>query len=209
MNSEGEDLLGAIESMLSNVFIPALVACSKWGQFAEVLDTAKRQKFVGKLSGFASILSNARESIADTVGLTPCSNPYLAKVLTPADITAAVTKPDLVEAAEKCTQGWCREIEQILAWSEQMRKEADDVGPRAELLYWKKRMAKFDSLISSIKSPQCRVVINILVVSKSKVLKASPLSCLVSISKMYSFTSDICMISAMEVSGQYHHRLFQ
>ena len=52
-----------------------------------------------------------------------------------------------------------------------MRKEADDVGPRAELEYWKKRMAKFDSLTTCVKSPQCRVVINVLVASKSKVLQ--------------------------------------
>ena len=171
LESKGDGLLGAIESLLGHVFIPALTTCTKWGQLASCLDVSKRQNFVGKLSSFVSVLSNARESIADTVGLTPCSNPSLARVLTPADITAAVTKPDLVEAAEKCTQGWCKEIEQILAWSEQMRREADDVGPRAELQYWKKRMAKFDSLISSIKLPQCRAVINILVVSKSKVLK--------------------------------------
>ena len=171
LNSKEEGLLGAMESMLCNVFIPALTSCSKWGQCTEGLDALKKQKFVGKLSSFSSILSNAQESIADTVGLTPCSHPLLTRVMTPADITAAVTKPDNVEAAEKCTQKWCKEIEQILAWSEQMRKEADDVGPRAELQYWKKRMAKFDSLISSIKSPQCRAIISILVVSKSKVLK--------------------------------------
>ena len=52
-----------------------------------------------------------------------------------------------------------------------MRKEADNVGPRAELEYWKKRMAKFDSLTTCVKSPQCRVVINVLVASKSKVLQ--------------------------------------
>ncbi len=173
MNDNGEGLLGAIESVLGNVFIPALSTCSKWGYSASALNAAKKQKFVSKLSSFASILSNAQESIADTVGLSSCSHPSLAKICSPADITAAVTKPDMVEAAEKCTLGWCKEIEQILAWSEQMRKEADDVGPKAEVQYWKKRMAKFDSLICSIKSPQCRAIINILVVSKSKVLKVS------------------------------------
>ena len=52
-----------------------------------------------------------------------------------------------------------------------MRKEADDVGPRAELEYWKKRMAKFDSLTTCVKSPQYRAIINVLVASKSKVLQ--------------------------------------
>ena len=55
--------------------------------------------------------------------------------------------------------------------SEQMRKEADYVGPRAELEHWKKRLAKFDSLTKCIKSHECRTVVAILVAAKSKVLK--------------------------------------
>ena len=39
---------------------------------------------------------------------------------------------------------WSRQIEQVLAESEQMRREADDIGPVAELNYWKGRMAKFN-----------------------------------------------------------------
>ena len=54
-----------------------------------------------------------------------------------------------------------------------MRKEADDVGPKAELDYWKKRLARFDSLTACVKSPQCRNVVSILVAAKSKVLKVS------------------------------------
>lgn len=39
---------------------------------------------------------------------------------------------------------WSKQIEQVLAESEQMRREADDIGPTAELAYWKSRMAKFN-----------------------------------------------------------------
>ena len=52
-----------------------------------------------------------------------------------------------------------------------MRKEADAVGPRAELEHWKKRMAKFDSLTACVRSPHYRAVINVLVASKSKVIE--------------------------------------
>ena len=37
-----------------------------------------------------------------------------------------------------------------------MRKEADNVGPKAELDHWKKRMAKFNSLLDQIKGPDCK-----------------------------------------------------
>ena len=60
---------------------------------------------------------------------------------------------------------------QILTESEQMRKEAYDIGPKAELEHWKKRLAKFDSLTACVKDPQCRMVVSLLVASKSKVLK--------------------------------------
>ena len=54
-----------------------------------------------------------------------------------------------------------------------MRKEAYDIGPKAELDHWKQRLAKFDSLTACVKNPQCRTVITLLVASKSKVIKVS------------------------------------
>lgn len=35
-----------------------------------------------------------------------------------------------------------------------MRKEADDIGPAAELDHWKQRMAKFSALLDEIKTPR-------------------------------------------------------
>ena len=70
------------------------------------------------------------------------------------------------------------DLVQVLAESEQMRKEADDTGPMAELEHWKMRMAKFNSLVEQIKSNECRTVIGMLQTAKSRVLKVSfkPLS---------------------------------
>ena len=127
--------------------------------------------FLSKLSSFVAVIANARASIANTVKLSPCKHPILADISTPSEIMAAATNSETVEAAEMCTKVWCKEIELILTQSEQMRKESDSVGPRAELEHWKKRMAKFDSLTTCVKSPQCRAVINVLVAGKSKVLQ--------------------------------------
>ena len=62
---------------------------------------------------------------------------------------------------------------QVLAESEQMRKEADDVGPKAELDHWKKRMAKFNTLVDQIKGPDCKAVVGVLLAAKSKLIKVS------------------------------------
>ena len=53
-----------------------------------------------------------------------------------------------------------------------MRKEADNVGPRAELEYWKKRMAKFNALVTHVKSRDSKVLLSVLQIAKSKLLKA-------------------------------------
>lgn len=79
--------------------------------------------------------------------------------------------PDTVEKLEELCLQWCRQIEQVLAESEQMRKEADDIGPAAELDHWKKRMAKFNSLLEQVKSPRCKATVGVLHAAKSKVLK--------------------------------------
>lgn len=52
-----------------------------------------------------------------------------------------------------------------------MRKEADDTGPLAELEHWRQLMARFNALLEQIKSHECRIVINILNVARSKVLR--------------------------------------
>lgn len=52
---------------------------------------------------------------------------------------------DLHEKLEELLATWSKQIEQVLAESEQIRREADDIGPTAELTYWKARMAKFNT----------------------------------------------------------------
>lgn len=60
---------------------------------------------------------------------------------------------------------------QVLAENNQLRKEADDLGPRAELEHWKKRLSKFNYLLDQLKSPDVKVVLAVLAAAKSKLLK--------------------------------------
>ena len=54
-----------------------------------------------------------------------------------------------------------------------MRKEADDTGPMAELEHWRMRMAKFNSLVEQINARDCRAVLRIMHIAKSKTLKVT------------------------------------
>ncbi len=65
---------------------------------------------------------------------------------------------------------WCKQIETVLAESEQMRREADEIGPHHELDHWKARMVKFNSITDQLKSPVCKKVISILTTVKSKTI---------------------------------------
>ena len=51
---------------------------------------------------------------------------------------------ELVEELEGVVLLWANQIKQVLTESEQMRKEADDIGPSAELEHWKSRMTTFN-----------------------------------------------------------------
>uniref|UniRef100_A0A8C3PTP3 Dynein axonemal heavy chain 5 n=1 Tax=Calidris pygmaea TaxID=425635 RepID=A0A8C3PTP3_9CHAR len=59
----------------------------------------------------------------------------------------------------------------VLAENNQLRKETDDLGPRAELDYWKKRLSKFSYLMEQLKSPDVKAVLGVLTAAKSKLLK--------------------------------------
>lgn len=52
---------------------------------------------------------------------------------------------EIVEKMEELLVKWNRQIELVLVESEQIRRESYDVGPNAELVYWKCRMTKFNS----------------------------------------------------------------
>nr|XP_035941036.1 dynein heavy chain 5, axonemal-like [Halichoerus grypus] len=66
---------------------------------------------------------------------------------------------------------WIRQTEQVLAENNQLRKEADDLGPRAELEHWKKRLSKFNYLLDQLKSPDVTTALAVLAAARSKLLK--------------------------------------
>jgi len=54
-----------------------------------------------------------------------------------------------------------------------MRREADDTGPYAEFEHWRQLNARFNSVLEQIRSHDCRMAIQILHISKSKILKVT------------------------------------
>ncbi|NWI97343.1 DYH5 protein, partial [Pitta sordida] len=77
---------------------------------------------------------------------------------------------EVTEKLEEVIGIWTKQIRQVLVESEQIRREADDIGPSAELEYWKTRMSLFSSLLDEIKSSRVKKMISILRAARSKTL---------------------------------------
>ncbi|XP_007895756.2 dynein axonemal heavy chain 5 [Callorhinchus milii] len=169
--SEG-NLLQGLEKLLASVMVPALRSQENWGSVKDGLKNAEVQEFLESLDKFVGNLSSARKNMESNIILEDVDSRYsLDNLHNVSDFMVAAGNTEFVEQLESVLTVWTKRIENVLAESEQMRKEADDIGPSAELDHWKSRMAKFNSLLDQIKSPQVRKVVGILQVAKSRSLK--------------------------------------
>jgi hypothetical protein len=76
-----------------------------------------------------------------------------------------------LEKCEKLVTSWCKVVEDVVAASQQLRTEADNVGPHAELEHWKSRTATFNGLLEQMTCKATTSVIGVLNAGKSKVLE--------------------------------------
>ncbi|XP_036931609.1 dynein heavy chain 5, axonemal isoform X2 [Acanthopagrus latus] len=166
-------LLKSVEQLLSEIFIPTLRKMDHgWGEAASPQAQAVKQDFLSSLESFVSVLAGAQESLQEKVTLKACDVFDLRVLKGPSDYMAAANSAETTEKIEACMKVWIKQIEQVLAESEQLRKEADDLGPRAELDHWKKRMSRFNYLLDQLKSPDVKAVLGVLLMAKSKLIKS-------------------------------------
>jgi dynein heavy chain len=117
-----------------------------------------------------SVLDCAQESLDDKVILKPCENYDLSQIQNASDYISVANNTEALNAIEEAVKGWMKQIEIVLAESEQIRTEADNIGPRAELEYWKKRTNKFNSLFDRIKDHNVKSALGVLQTAKSRIL---------------------------------------
>ncbi|XP_065523675.1 dynein axonemal heavy chain 5 [Lathamus discolor] len=173
MNVGRDGLLKSVEQLISEIFIPALQTMDHgWVELTEPkLASTVKQNFLNSLEVFVSVLSGTQQSLLEKINLKNCETYDLKNLRGPSDYLMAANSTDALEKIEVCMKGWTKQIEQVLAENDQLRKEADDLGPRAELDYWKKRLSKFNYLTGQLKSPDVKAVLGVLTAAKSKMLK--------------------------------------
>jgi dynein heavy chain len=167
-------VLESLDHMVSDVLQPVLRQNENWGKLAS--GDQQRDQFFDALYRFQSALAEASVAVAHRVELKPFKPAEgqprldLSQLKGPAETARLAQEPKTVEQLEALLQEWCQQLEQVIAESEQMRKEADNVGPRAELEHWKSVMARFNGVLDQIKKPECQTVINVLLQAKSRLL---------------------------------------
>ncbi|XP_069033626.1 dynein axonemal heavy chain 5 [Embiotoca jacksoni] len=168
-----DGVLNSVETLLAHVMLPALSSQQTWGSLQDVASSPDVQSFLSSVGQFITDLSSARINVETRFQLQPLELPEAVSTLSsPADYTAAANNSELVERLEGVVSAWTNQIKQVLTQSEQMRKEADDVGPSAELEHWKRRMVTFNSLMEEVKHPQVKRTLGVLQVARSWVLRA-------------------------------------
>ncbi|CAL8289381.1 unnamed protein product [Merluccius merluccius] len=172
LDTTGVGLLKSVEQLLSEVFIPTLRKMNHgWGELASPQALAVKRDFMASLDSFVSVLAGAQDNLQEKVNLTECEGFDLRTLRGPSDYMAVANSTEILERIEACLKVWIKQIEQVLAESDQLRKEADDLGPRAELDHWKKRMSRFSYLLDQLKTPHVKAALGVLIVAKSKLIK--------------------------------------
>ncbi|CAJ1081553.1 dynein axonemal heavy chain 5 isoform X1 [Xyrichtys novacula] len=165
--------LNSLETLLTQIMVPALRSQQTWGSVQEGTSSPDVQSFLSPVDKFISNLSSTRVNMERKFQLQQVHLPdAISQLSSPADYTAAANNSELVERLEGVVSVWINQIKQVLTESEQIRKEADDVGPSAELEHWKRRMVTFNSLMEEVKRPQVKRTLGVLQVTKSRLLRS-------------------------------------
>ncbi|XP_056155233.1 dynein axonemal heavy chain 5 [Lampris incognitus] len=169
------NILQSLERLLSDIMLPALRSQQTWGSVKEGLSCPDVQTFLSSVDRFISNLASARSNMDTKFHLLLPSQTELTAAMqdlsSPAEYTSAANNSELVQHLEGVVLTWVNQIKQVLTESEQVRKEADDVGPSAELELWKRRMTTFNSLMEEVKRPHVKRTLGVLQVARSRTLR--------------------------------------
>ncbi|XP_059501668.1 dynein axonemal heavy chain 8-like [Stegostoma tigrinum] len=166
-----DGILSGAEKMLGNIFVHAISASDKWGALNQSIHGHREKKaFKDIIRRYVRFLNGALTSLEKAVVLKS-ETVDLSQLRSFEQVTAAASNPEIILQLENVLLMWHNQLEQVLAQSNQVRKEAEDSGPLTELEHWKCTSAKFNSIIEQLKGQHCKAVINVLNTSHSKMLK--------------------------------------
>ncbi|XP_060709267.1 dynein axonemal heavy chain 8-like [Hemiscyllium ocellatum] len=166
-----DGILSGAATMLENIFLPAISATGNWGGLNQDVNREREKKaFKDIIRRYITFLNATKTSLEKAVVLKS-ETLDLTQLRSFEQVKAATSNPEMILQLENLLLTWHNQLEQVLAQSNQVRKEAENSGPLTELEYWKCMSAKFNSIIEQLRGQHCKAVINVLKASQSKMLK--------------------------------------
>ncbi|XP_059501105.1 dynein axonemal heavy chain 8-like [Stegostoma tigrinum] len=166
-----DGVLSGAATMLENIFLPAISASGNWGALNQYVHGERDKKaFKDIIRRYITFLNGTKTSLEKAVVLKS-EKLDLSLLRSFEQVKAAASNPEMILQLENLLLTWHNQLEQVLAQSNQVRKEAENSGPLTELEYWKCMSAKFNSIIEQLRGQHCKAVINVLKASHSKMLK--------------------------------------
>ncbi|XP_035999780.1 dynein heavy chain 8, axonemal [Fundulus heteroclitus] len=151
--------------------LPILEGQESWGALDQSRHGEKLKKnFMDNYKHFLSELDDLQVRNNAVVRLSPATNIDLSKLTCLDEMKAAAANFEMVQELEDLLSRWCKEIEQVLTEDDQLRK-IDHEGPLSELEHWKKKHLQFNSIVNHTKSEECKAVVMVLYIRRSKMIK--------------------------------------
>ncbi|XP_039872861.1 dynein heavy chain 8, axonemal-like isoform X1 [Simochromis diagramma] len=154
-----------------NFLLPALDAPQNWGTIESRHGVKCKENLMYTIKRCLDSLEEIHISNKYIVHLTTFTHIDFSKLASLNDMKTAAANCEMVHQLEKNLLQWCKEIEQVLIESDQLRKGADSEGPLSDLEHWKGMSIRFNSIITHIKSQKCKTVVMVLHISRSKTVK--------------------------------------
>ncbi|VDL91883.1 unnamed protein product, partial [Schistocephalus solidus] len=173
MHPKAGQLFEEVGFLMQDVYLPLFLSMQEGGGLGKGEPTVSAASdFIESYHGFLNTLHNALENTSyNLLGNNEEDKQFLEQAVTIPDIKGLVGSGERLAKLENILHSWTAQIQLVLNEAEQIRREADDVGPSAELAYWRMRMAKFNRLLEQLVSPEVRTVTVALSFAKSRGMK--------------------------------------
>ncbi|CAH8650310.1 unnamed protein product [Schistosoma curassoni] len=160
-----KDFLNAFGNLLDSLMLPQLQAIPN-KVFVEKTVPIDVQKLdlVEYTKKFVKILKETSEFLENRFHFKSFQNKSFEKIQSTLDTKriSSVVNPDMLKELEIYAETWINQLEQVMVIADQIRKEADNTGPRVELEYWRRRMITFNTIFEEMNKHNCKIVFGIL-----------------------------------------------
>ncbi|XP_076166225.1 dynein heavy chain 8, axonemal kl-3 [Ptiloglossa arizonensis] len=164
--------LAAVSELILRLNLPAVIANTMWGKLLENEASKKvKNNFICDFRDFCEFLSTTTIDLENTVKFELDWDVYNKYVALPENNAKSIIDPIAIVAIENVVRIWMKSIERAVVESQQLCRETETMGPKAELTYWRRLLARFSSIIEHIISPFTQKYLNFLTQVKSKHIK--------------------------------------